>query len=158
MLPTKWPSHAWGCAKGVSVVSCPEPALPPDPFQACWPNSFWTLLELVRTLPVATNRKMHELANPKREFIIRMQGRFMHFKGWEAAKLQRLELQIVRLSLSQVPLLLLMGLWLYFFSLSPWNIFLYGIHVAIKQTNTQKGKTNVKQNEINTTHSEVCIP
>lgn len=99
VLPTKWPSHAWGCAKGVSGVSCPEQPLPLAPFQACWPYSFWTLLELVRTLPIATNRKMHELANPKGEFIIRRRGCFMHFKGWEAARLQRLELQIVRLSL-----------------------------------------------------------
>lgn len=48
---------------------------------------------------MATNSKMHELANPKEEFIIRMQGCFMYFKGRGAAGLQRLELQITGLSL-----------------------------------------------------------
>lgn len=108
-------------------------------FPASWPRtskstpSFWTLFELVITLSTATNRKMHEPAHPKGEFILRMQGCFMHFKGWEAARLQRLELQITGLSLR----FLRCFSWVSFFSLSLWNIFFYRIHMANKQLNRQ---------------------
>lgn len=91
-LPTERSGRMWGCFRGVPGDSCPEPFLPPDPFHECRPHSFLALPESVRTLPIATNRKMHELASPKGEFIIRRQGCFMHFKSWEAARLQTLEL------------------------------------------------------------------
>lgn len=125
-------------------------------FPASWPCaskstlSFWTLLELVITLSIATNRKMHEPAHPKGDFIIRMQGCFMHFKGWEDARLQRLELQIIGLSLR----LLCCFSWFSFF------LYLYEIFSStgsIWQTNKQLNRQNKYQTKGNKHDSQQSV-
>lgn len=138
LLPIEWPRAAWERAIHVPCVSHSEPFLPPDALQAGERLSFWVLLPLVGSLSIATDRKTHEPASPKGEFLTRMQGCFMHFKGWEAARFQRLKLQIIGLSLPLLCCSSWVFWWLvFFFPLSLWNLFLYGIHMANTQLNRQ---------------------
>ena len=81
LLPTECPGLVWGCPEvGVPGDMCPDTTSWTLPRSQ--PHSFLAWPESLTTLPIATNRKMHELANPKGEFIITTQGYFMHFKGW----------------------------------------------------------------------------